>query len=148
MTRTNVTQSCPYSPHSGPVGCLPAPNIFPLAKETFANGKMFWNYETVCLSFSRTGKTVQLTVRTVDDREIETVEEVMDMTPGTKAVLNVDPAHTSLYVGGIPPQAEVQEAAKSVQRFSGAIEGLMINDQPVGLWNFAKSQNIDGYVER
>ena len=36
-------QSCTYSRHSGPVRCLPAPNIFPLAKETFAKGKMFWN---------------------------------------------------------------------------------------------------------
>ena len=43
MTLTNTNKSCPYSPHSGPVGCLPAPNIFPLAKETFAKGKMFWN---------------------------------------------------------------------------------------------------------
>ena len=39
-----------YSPHSGPVGCLPAPNIFPLAKETFAKGKMFWNLENAKLS--------------------------------------------------------------------------------------------------
>ena len=44
MTLTSVTQSCSYSPHLGPVGCLPAPNIFPLAKETFAKGKMFWNF--------------------------------------------------------------------------------------------------------
>ena len=43
MTHTSVTQKCPYFPHLGPVGCLPAPNIFPLAKETFAKGKMFWN---------------------------------------------------------------------------------------------------------
>ena len=42
MTRPDTTQSCPYSPHSGPVGCLPAPNIFPLEKETFAQGKMFY----------------------------------------------------------------------------------------------------------
>ena len=40
MTRTNVTQSCPYSPHSVPVGCQPASNILPLGKE-FAKGKMF-----------------------------------------------------------------------------------------------------------
>ena len=37
---------CPYFPHLGPVGCLPVPNIFPLAKETFAIGKMFWNTKT------------------------------------------------------------------------------------------------------
>ena len=43
MTHSNPNQKCPYSPHLGPVGCLPAPNIFPLAKETFAKGKMFWN---------------------------------------------------------------------------------------------------------
>ena len=43
MTRPDVNQSCPNSRHSGPVGCLPAPNIFPLAKETYAKGKMFWN---------------------------------------------------------------------------------------------------------
>ena len=44
MTRPDVSKSCPYSPHSGPVGCQPAPNIFSLAKE-FPRGKMFWNYE-------------------------------------------------------------------------------------------------------
>ena len=43
MTLSSTTQNCPYSPPSDPVGCLPAPNIFPLAKETFAKGKMFWN---------------------------------------------------------------------------------------------------------
>ena len=49
MRLTNATKSCPYSPHSGPVGCLPAPNIFPLAKETFPKGKMFWNlYCKIC----------------------------------------------------------------------------------------------------
>ena len=45
MTLPNPTQKCTYSPHSGPVGRLPAPNIFPLAKETFAKGKMFWNFK-------------------------------------------------------------------------------------------------------
>ena len=43
MTLSDTSKSCPYSAHSGPVGCLPAPSIFPLAKETFAKGKMFWN---------------------------------------------------------------------------------------------------------
>ena len=43
MTQSSPYQSCPYSPHSGPVECLPAPNIFPKAKETFAKGKMVWN---------------------------------------------------------------------------------------------------------
>ena len=38
-----------YSPHAGPVGCLPTPNIFPLANE-FAKGKMFWNYYYPLLS--------------------------------------------------------------------------------------------------
>ena len=40
MTLSNTTQSCLYSPDSGPVGFLPGPNIFPLAKE-----KMFWNFQ-------------------------------------------------------------------------------------------------------
>ena len=43
MTHPSPSQSCPYFPHLGPIGCLPAPNIFPLAKETFAKGKMFLN---------------------------------------------------------------------------------------------------------
>ena len=43
MTETNPNQKCIYFPHLGPVECLPAPNISPLAKETFAEGKMFWN---------------------------------------------------------------------------------------------------------
>ena len=46
MTRPSPTEKCIYSPQSGPEGCLPAPNIFPLAKETFAKGKMFWNFIT------------------------------------------------------------------------------------------------------
>ena len=49
MTQTSPGQKCPYSRHSGPVGCLPAPNIFPLAKKTFAKGKMFWNKEKMIL---------------------------------------------------------------------------------------------------
>ena len=44
MTQTSTNHKCTYSPRSGPEGCLPAPNIFPLAKETFAEGKMFWNF--------------------------------------------------------------------------------------------------------
>ena len=47
MTLTSTTKSCPYSRQTGPVGCLPAPNIFPLAKETFSKGKMFWNQRLV-----------------------------------------------------------------------------------------------------
>ena len=45
MTRTSHGKKCSYSRHSGPVGCLPAPNIFHLANE-FAKGKMFWNLIT------------------------------------------------------------------------------------------------------
>ena len=41
MTRSDTTQSCPYSPHSGPIGCLTAPNMFPLAKESLLKGKCF-----------------------------------------------------------------------------------------------------------
>ena len=51
MTRPSGSQSCIYSPHLGPVGCLPAPNIFPLAKETFAKVKMFWNVRSCRLEF-------------------------------------------------------------------------------------------------
>ena len=42
MTHSSTNKSCPYFPHLGPVGCLPAPNIFPSANK-FARGKMFWN---------------------------------------------------------------------------------------------------------
>ena len=41
MAQTSTNQSCPYFPHLGPVGGMPAPNIFPPANE-FAKGKMFW----------------------------------------------------------------------------------------------------------
>ena len=40
--------------HLGPVGCLPTPNIFPLAKETFAKAKMFWNNLTNARVFNIT----------------------------------------------------------------------------------------------
>ena len=53
MTEPDTTQSCPYSPHSGPVGGLPAPNIFPIAKETFDIGKMFWNLLSKILPLSK-----------------------------------------------------------------------------------------------
>ena len=42
MTLSDVNKNCPYFPHSGPVGWLPAPNNFHFANE-FAKGKMFWN---------------------------------------------------------------------------------------------------------
>ena len=42
MTDSTPNQKCSYSPHLGPGGCLPAPNIFHLAYK-FAKGKMFWN---------------------------------------------------------------------------------------------------------
>ena len=54
MTVTSGNQSCPYSPQMGLVGCLPAPNIFPLAKETFAKGKMLWNYTNIMDAFRYT----------------------------------------------------------------------------------------------
>ena len=44
MRASNVNQKCINYPHSGPVGCHPAPNILHLANE-FAKGKMFWNGE-------------------------------------------------------------------------------------------------------
>ena len=47
MTDSNPNQKCIHSPHSGPVGCLPAPNIFHLANE-FAKGKMFCNMFAIC----------------------------------------------------------------------------------------------------
>ena len=43
MTRPDTTQKCINTPHYGPVGRQPAPNIFPYTKETFSKGKMFWN---------------------------------------------------------------------------------------------------------
>ena len=51
MTQTNTTKKCINTPHSGPEGCLPAPYILPLAKETFAKGKMFWNRWIVFTEF-------------------------------------------------------------------------------------------------
>ena len=53
MTQSNPNKKCPYSPHLGPVGCLPAPNIFPLAKETFAKGKMFLSSQKNCQSIGK-----------------------------------------------------------------------------------------------
>ena len=45
MTHSSPYKKCSNTPHLGPVGRLPAPNIFPSAKGTFAKGKMFWNIE-------------------------------------------------------------------------------------------------------
>ena len=42
MMHPDVNQKCPYFLHSGPVGWLPAPNIFHLANE-FDKRKMFWS---------------------------------------------------------------------------------------------------------
>ena len=56
MTRPTPYQKCPYSPHLGPVGCLPAPNIFHLANE-FAKGKMFWNLRPISLTISSSNLT-------------------------------------------------------------------------------------------
>ncbi|CAG0878724.1 unnamed protein product [Darwinula stevensoni] len=96
----------------------------------------------------RVGKTVELKIVEEGPNQEEIVHSVTGKTAGPKSVLNLDQEKSSLYVGGFPGDAKVQQNVR-YKSFDGSIEGVEVNDQPVGLWNFKQANNnVHAEIER
>lgn len=96
----------------------------------------------------RTGNNVKLIVREGLDDGKDHVHEVSDTVPGVNPEFNVDPKKSKLFVGGYPPDFNIQDGIK-YSAFEGQIEDFRIGDQEIGLWNFVDAQdNNHGAIER
>ena len=102
---------------------------------------------------TREGRRVTMTVRT----EAGPDEITEDVTSASFPVLDADgqpflsgsvfnlhPEFTKIYVGGFPTDSTpVQDSVRSTD-MKGTIEGLVIGDQEVGLWNYKDAKLISG----
>ncbi|XP_063239907.1 laminin subunit alpha [Bacillus rossius redtenbacheri] len=96
----------------------------------------------------RTGKNVRLVIREEVSGGKERLHVKEQVLPGTLSILNLDREHSSLFLGGYPPDANVQGAVK-YSSFQGEMEGLQVGDAPVSLWNFVDgANNQNGAKER
>ena len=59
---------------------------------------------------------------------------------GTYSVLELNPAITKFFIGGIPSEAQLGNKLRS-QRFEGCVEEVKFDGLPLGLWNFVKGEN-------
>ena len=60
------------------------------------------------------------------------------------SVFNLHPEYTKIYVGGFPTdRTAVQDVVRSTD-MNGKIEGLVIGDQEVGLWNRKEATRVEG----
>lgn len=113
-----------------------------ISNKNIANGE--WHQVIV----ERNGKDVTLAVREQIEDGKEQLHEVQETLSGNENEFDADPKNTKLFVGGYPPDFDIQEGIK-YSSFEGQIEDLKINDQEVGLWNFADGQdNNHGSIER
>lgn len=113
-----------------------------ISNKNIANGQ--WHQVIV----ERNGKDVTLAVREQTADGKEQLHEVQETLGGHENEFEVDPKNTKLFVGGYPPDFDIQEGIK-YSSFEGQIEDLKINDQEVGLWNFVDGQdNNHGARER
>lgn len=105
-----------------------------ISKKNVADGK--WHQAIV----ERTGDKVKLIIREEVDG-LEQLYEVEDtMSGGADHIFNVNQENSKIFVGGIPPDFNVQDELK-YSSFEGDIEDVRIGDEPVGLWNFIDGQN-------
>ena len=60
-------------------------------------------------------------------------------------VFNLHPDYSRIFVGGFPinEETKIQESITNPS-MDGQIEGLVIGDQEVGLWNYADAQEVQG----
>ncbi|XP_034231739.1 laminin subunit alpha isoform X3 [Thrips palmi] len=88
----------------------------------------------------RIGKSASLTIREEgrDGEDILHVKE--DVINGSSSILNVDPEHSKLFVGGYPTSFKIQDEIKE-SSFDGEMEDLVVGDTPISLWNFVDAAN-------
>lgn len=63
-----------------------------------------------------------------------------DVINGTSSILNLDPEHSKLFVGGYPTSFKIQDEVKE-SSFEGEMEDLVVGDTPISLWNFVDAAN-------
>lgn len=113
-----------------------------ISNKHVANGQ--WHQVIV----ERTGNNIKLIVREEIGDGKDQLHEVEETLPGDDSLFNVDPDNSKLFVGGYPPEYNIQEGLK-YSSFEGQIEDLRIGEQEVGLWNFVDAQdNNIGATER
>lgn len=113
-----------------------------ISNKHIANGQ--WHQVIV----ERTGNEVKLIVREEIADGKDQLHEVVGEIPGADSVFNVDADNSKLFVGGYPPDYNIQDGLK-YSSFEGQIEDLRIGDQEAGLWNFIDGQdNNYGALER
>lgn len=113
-----------------------------ISNKYIANGQ--WHQVIV----ERTGNDVKLIVREEIADGKDQLHEVTGIVPGADSVFNVDAENSKLFVGGYPPDYNIQDGLK-YSSFEGQIEDLRIGDQEAGLWNFVDGQdNNYGALER
>lgn len=113
-----------------------------ISNKHVANGQ--WHQVIV----ERTGNNVKLIVREEIADGKDQLHEVEETLPGNSTNFDVDRENTKLFVGGYPPDYNIQEGLK-YSSFEGQIEDLRIGEQEVGLWNFVDAQdNNNGALER
>lgn len=96
----------------------------------------------------RTGNNVTLIVREETDDGQDRIHPTKVELQGTDLQFNIEPENCKLFVGGYPPDYNMQDGLK-YSSFEGQIEDLRVGDQDVGLWNFIDGQdNNHGAVER
>lgn len=118
---------------------------------TFLGYLSFYNFFTLELSWlfiCRTGKSARLTIREEGRDGEEILHTKEDVINGTNSILNLDPEHSKLFVGGFPSSFKIQDEVKE-SSFDGEMEDLVVGDTPVSLWNFVDgANNRNGSRER
>lgn len=75
---------------------------------------------------------------------------------GVYSVLNLDKDHSKFFIGGLPPSFEAPSSIEYTT-YSGQMQDVIVNGEPIGLWNFIEilkpddvplQAAINGSVER
>ncbi|KAK3929045.1 Laminin subunit alpha [Frankliniella fusca] len=97
----------------------------------------------------RIGKSARLTIREEGSNGEQILHSREDIISGTNSILNLDPEHSKLFVGGFL-NFRIQDEIKE-SYFDGEMEELVIGDTPVSLWSFVSgslNRNLTGASAR
>ena len=61
----------------------------------------------------------------------------------TSTVLDLNPATLKIYVGGLPQDTTLTPGVMSTGDYTGCVQGVLLNNLPLGMWNFANGLNND-----
>ncbi|CAL1548003.1 unnamed protein product [Lymnaea stagnalis] len=95
-----------------------------------------WKWHQVLAQ--RVGKSGKLTVKSFDGEQDDDVIE--GSSQGTFAVLELNANKTKFLIGGVPENIMIPQELTS-QPYSGGIQDLIFDGEPIGLWNFVEGEN-------